>query len=324
MRASQDTLDHDLLVHSTEDSAEPMGSAAAATGGRKAGQTQKTAGLRTFAGRAKTLLFTLGVIAALTFGWINRDDELITPEHGLGYWLGIAGASLMLMLLLYPLRKRWRAMARIGSVGGWFRVHMMLGVIGPVLILFHSNFKLGSINSNVALISMLIVSSSGIVGRYLYGRIHRGLYGRKVDAQELIDELGQRQVAITGRVMMPAALTARFKAYEKLAHPKAGAGHALASLLRVRLAAFKRRAIRRQLTQVVTDICVAHRFSSRQTRDLVRDFQRAADRYFAAVGRIATFAVYERLFALWHVLHLPLFVLLVLTAIGHIVAVHLY
>ena len=37
------------------------------------------------------------------------------------------------------------------------------------------------------------------------------------------------------------------------------------------------------------------------------------DLYFAALRKAAAFAVFERLFALWHVLHLPLFVLLVLT-----------
>jgi hypothetical protein len=42
------------------------------------------------------------------------------------------------------------------------------------------------------------------------------------------------------------------------------------------------------------------------------------------VRNTATLGVYERLFALWHVLHVPLFILLVITAIIHVVAVHLY
>ena len=46
--------------------------------------------------------------------------------------------------------------------------------------------------------------------------------------------------------------------------------------------------------------------------------------YLRAVRRTAAFVLYERLFALWHVLHLPLFVLLVLAAITHVIAVHLY
>jgi hypothetical protein len=46
--------------------------------------------------------------------------------------------------------------------------------------------------------------------------------------------------------------------------------------------------------------------------------------YFAAVNRAAAFAFYERLFALWHILHMPLFVLLILAAIVHVVGAHLY
>ena len=43
-------------------------------------------------------------------------------------------------------------------------------MLGPVLILWHTNFKLGSINSSVALIAMLVVAASGLVGRFLHGR----------------------------------------------------------------------------------------------------------------------------------------------------------
>ena len=110
-------------------------------------------------------------------------------RDGHGYWLGIAGASAMLLLLLYPLRKRMKSLRGLGSVGGWFRLHMVLGVIGPALILFHSNFKLGSLNSNVALFSMLTVAASGLIGRYLYGRVHLGLYGRRAEIEELLTDV---------------------------------------------------------------------------------------------------------------------------------------
>src|SRR5437016_6157407 len=52
-----------------------------------------------------SLAFSIAIVAALWIGWRNRDDGDLTPESGLGYWLGIAGSALMLLLLLYPLRK---------------------------------------------------------------------------------------------------------------------------------------------------------------------------------------------------------------------------
>src|SRR5262245_3851238 len=133
--------------------------------------------------------FTIVLIVILGYGWLNRDEGHLTPENGLGYWLGIAGASAMLLLLLYPLRKRIKLLRLIGGVTFWFRVHMILGLVGPVMILFHSNFQLGSLNSNVALFAMLIVATSGVVGRYLYTKVHLGLYGRKAAVKEIVADV---------------------------------------------------------------------------------------------------------------------------------------
>ena len=49
----------------------------------------------------------------------------------------------------------------------------------------------------------------------------------------------------------------------------------------------------------------------------------AAD-YLDAVRHAAEFAFYDRMFRLWHLFHLPLFFILVVTAIIHIIAVHMY
>ncbi len=46
--------------------------------------------------------------------------------------------------------------------------------------------------------------------------------------------------------------------------------------------------------------------------------------YTLALRQMAAFKVYERLFSKWHVLHLPLFIMMIITAIIHIFAVHLY
>jgi hypothetical protein len=46
--------------------------------------------------------------------------------------------------------------------------------------------------------------------------------------------------------------------------------------------------------------------------------------YMQGVQRVAQFNTYERLFSLWHVLHVPFVYMLVLSAIAHVVAVHMY
>ena len=76
-------------------------------------------------------------------GWALREEHYLIAEKGVGYALGIIGGVLMLLLLLYPLRKHWRAIRNWGPIRYWFRIHMVFGVLGPTLILFLAHFGLG-------------------------------------------------------------------------------------------------------------------------------------------------------------------------------------
>jgi len=42
------------------------------------------------------------------------------------------------------------------------------------------------------------------------------------------------------------------------------------------------------------------------------------------VRRVAEFVAYQRLFALWHVVHRPFFAILVIAVVIHVIAVHRY
>ena len=272
------------------------------------------------------LLFTFIVVAALILGWQHRDEGHLTPERGVGYWLGIGGGSAMLLLLLYPLRKRLRFMRVFGSIPYWFRIHMVLGIIGPVLILFHANFKFGSTNSNIALISMLLVAGSGIVGRYLYGKIHVGLFGRKSNIAEIISDAHRFKLALGSELPLTDHIVQTLNAFDGEAlKPIDGVfagGLALLELGR------KARRCRRQLMADARSILASEARSrgwSRRSRIRhLNDVRDHLNLFFAAVRKAAAFAVYERLFSLWHVLHLPLFFLLILTTVLHVIAVHTF
>ena len=66
---------------------------------------------------------------------------------------------------------------------------MLLGTLGPLAALYHCNFTTGSVNSRVALYAALLVAGSGFVGRYIYSKIHLGLYGRRTDLKELLSRI---------------------------------------------------------------------------------------------------------------------------------------
>jgi hypothetical protein len=90
----------------------------------------------------------------------------LSPKSGFGYAIGIVGGVMILLQLLYAVRKRLPVLRGFGTVAGWFQAHMMLGIAGPLCILIHCGFSLGATNSNIALFSMLTVAGSGIFGRY--------------------------------------------------------------------------------------------------------------------------------------------------------------
>lgn len=265
-------------------------------------------------------IFFLVVVALLTFGYWFPTNRYISPERGVGYVLGIVGGSAMLVLLLYPLRKRFRWMGFMGTTKHWFQAHMVLGIVGPLLILYHSNFSLGATNSNVALVCMLVVSGSGLFGRYFYSRIHNGLYGTKATLAEL-QANAQRTRMVNGSVpFLPdlmgrieheeAQVTARCERVTPILRPPVAGWSTL--LARVRLYIYVRRTLRQQ-----------HLPADREAR-LYRTASTYIDTRLQTTRRVLEFDAYERLFSLWHVLHLPLFFMLVIAGIVHVVAVHVY
>ncbi len=289
----------------------------------KAESSQYRAHFRT---KAIPLLFSGVVIAGLWVGWVNRDDNGLTPESGVGYWLGIAGGGLMLLLLLYPLRKRIKGLRAIGTVGFWFRSHMILGVVGPVLVLWHANFRFGSINSNVALLAMLVVAVSGVVGRYLYSKIHLGLYGRKAEVKEILADADALKAAIGVDLPVADRLVEQLSAFAQLGTvaPKSvftglllvPAVSVRAAIVRMRLIAEARKTITIEGKRLVGPRTVRLR--------RVAGLAGLGTLHLGAVKKAAVFAFYERLFRLWHVFHLPLFFLLVIAATIHIFAAHFF
>ncbi len=262
----------------------------------------------------------------ITFGWLVRDYDLITPEEGIGYWLGIAGGTMMVLLLMYPLRKRFRILHVLGATKHWFRLHMVFGLLGPLLVLYHSNFHLGSFNSRVALYSMLLVAGSGIIGRHFYARIHRGLYGRKTTLQELQKDLTKSMERSHGIASIMPKLVERLDTLTaELQHDA------------VRHTIGVRRSLKWTFTHVFVRLSLLNtarkelRIAALTSPVIDRDRKRirkAAAQYIkeftVLTGRVAQFSLYERLFALWHILHLPIFLLMVLSAVVHVLAVHMY
>src|SRR2546430_17396726 len=66
----------------------------------------------------------------------------------------------------------------------WLDFHVVLGTTAPLIVAFHSSFKFGNI-AGMAFYSMLMVTLSGFVGRYLYSQIPRGLSAAELSKKEM-------------------------------------------------------------------------------------------------------------------------------------------
>ncbi len=278
------------------------------------------------------VLFTIMFYAAACFiiyaGWCFREYELITAERGTGYYLGIIGVVLMLLLAVYPVRKRIRALAFLGSNKFWFRLHIVFGVVGPVFVIFHTNYDLGSLNSQVALFSMIIVALSGIAGRYIYVRFHYGLSARIVSLTELLDDLDQEKNELNINQLfldIPEAKKKLFDFAETILTPS---GSLASSFIRILVAEWRSKSIHWKMGRIIRNylgnLSDGHELSFIQKKNIKRQFKKEISLFFTLTFRVLKFKFYERSFALWHLLHIPLVFLMAVAVVVHIIAVHLF
>ena len=266
------------------------------------------------------------LVLLLAAGWMLSDRELVDPNTGLGYWLGIVGGVMMLLLLLYPSGKKSTLLRRLGLIKHWFRVHMLIGLIGPLLILYHCNFTVGAMNSKVALYSMLGVAISGVIGRYFYARIHRGLYGKRAGIEELRQEIADSLQENRG---LAAILPESMKELQNTSAALLGDQFTRSISIRHSLAwTVKHHVVRARLYFRIRREVRARAVHSESVRANAGKLGKAANAYVAQQVRlmrqVAQLSFYERLFSLWHVFHMPLFILLVVSALVHVLAVHMY
>jgi hypothetical protein len=293
---------------------------------RLARPADRTRAVKPFA-RAFPAITAVIVVVVLAAGWLVSGEEYLTPDSGTGYWLGIYGSAAMLSLLVYSYRKRYKAARVIGSIPFWFRTHMLLGIVGPVVILFHANFRLGPLNSNVALFSMLIVAVSGVIGKYIYGKIHMGLHGRKARVKELLAQAEELKRYLGEDMKVGVVVSQGLNEFTTSIEKETRAS-VLGSLWGGAVMAVRARRLRVRLIAEARRLIRIEGKTAGWSRQVRRDRQKRVAElvslYSDAVIKAAQLAFYDRLFALWHVLHLPLFFLMLAAGLIHVWAVHQY
>lgn len=144
-------------------------------------------------------VFASGWIALAVIGTpyyrLEAADRLRHPWHALlkpagtvGLAYGYLGTLFLLLLLLYLVRKRVRALAGLGKLRKWLDVHILCGLMGPAFITLHAGFRIHGLIA-VGYWAMLAVMASGFVGYYLYSQLPRA-----ISAQSNQSELLQAEI----------------------------------------------------------------------------------------------------------------------------------
>lgn len=141
----------------------------------------------------RSLLITIAISATIIAAW-GMELLLSLLAHWpfahsqSGHVLGWLGLAVILLTYVYPWKKR-HAPSGIWP-RKWFMIHMLCGVLGPILILIHSGWHLHAGVAVLALLAMGGTAISGIIGKTIHGAALRILSSQQhiLTAQGLSQE----------------------------------------------------------------------------------------------------------------------------------------
>lgn len=255
------------------------------------------------------ILFGLGGAAyyraPLTVRAYAPAHRLLRPSGPFGQIFGLVGTVLILVPFAYMARKRVTGLKAAGALKGWLEVHVFCGIVGPMLVTFHTSFKFNGIVS-AAYWSMVTVMLSGFVGRFLFVRIPRSIRGNELTRAELDLRAAELQDEIV-RSVGDESLMNKIVAFEGQIAQRVEARLSFFDLL------FGEITLGRALRAF--DHALERSGVSKALRE---EITRLAAERSMVLRRAAYLQRTTKLFELWHVFHLPLVYLLLAIAAAHI------
>jgi len=266
------------------------------------------------------VLLYAATLAAVGFLLVEGGPFYLTPiverAHHEGYWLwkpggrighamGVLGSAMMVVMLLYSVRKRVAAFRRFGPVSRWLDIHIYLGISGPLLVVLHSSFKVHGLVA-LSFWSMIAVALSGVAGRFLYLQIPRTRAGEEI----ALDELRRRDQALTERLKTQFGLAeSRLARLGALGPATSGRQTVLRLLVEMIFGAARER----------SEVRAFVRDCRRSVPDpLLHELGRLARDKAATHRRVLLWSRAHDLFHYWHVFHKPFAVVMYLFMLVHI------
>jgi hypothetical protein len=173
---------------------------------------------------------------------------------------------------------------------------------------------------------MLLVAGSGVIGRYMYTRLHANLNGHE-DTLEQLKAAGERMRKQSTSIAVLPGLVEEFDRIEQrlIVPPKSAFGrvlHLFTGAIRIARARF----LLREKIQLAVNKARSgdSPLLARHAEHIGELARRYGYRRLEAGRRMNEYQLYARLFSFWHVLHVPLFFMLLIAGIVHVVAINVY
>jgi hypothetical protein len=210
---------------------------------------------------------------------------------------------MMILMLLYSVRKRVGALRRMGPLSRWLDIHIYFGVVGPLLVVLHSTFKVQGLVA-LSFWSMIVVVLSGVLGRYLYLQIPRTRAGEERALVEIEAEDRELSERLRTRFRLDEAHLTRLDALVSVP-TRAGI---LGGLLRLVTDDLRLRSGLRAFARSCREV----------PRPVVREFERVVRQKAQVRRRILLWDRVHELFHYWHVLHKPFALVMYLFMFVHV------
>jgi hypothetical protein len=234
--------------------------------------------------------------------------QWLKPSGYVGQAAGVMTCLLFLFMYLYPLRKRIRRLAFLGSMEGWLDVHIFAGLVIPIIGAMHASWRFQGL-IGLGYLAMLMVSLSGIVGRYLYVHIPHGRSGAELS----LDEIEKRRKDLTARIAATAGVqTSDVEPLIVSALPNGRRGGVLAAL-KVLIAG--------DLARWRTVRALRRRWAGRRLDyEAICEAVRLTRKRMALDQQLRMLDASHRLFRLWHVVHKPFSITAFVAVFVHVIA----
>lgn len=169
---------------------------------------------------------------------------------------------------------------------------------------------------------MLIVVGSGLIGRFVYTKIHEGLYGRRLSLIKVQEELANQAGSMQLQLQEVPRVGRWVQQFEQEALRQECS--TLGSVWRFLGLGIRRRLLTGRCRRALHGLARNQALPGKISNFRYVYVEDAVAAYLREIQRVAQFSAYERLFSLWHHLHVPLIYILAASTMFHVVAVYMY